>query len=325
MIVVNLFGAPGVSKSTGAAYIFSQLKMNNINCELVTEFAKDKVWEESKEVFNNQAYIFGKQYFRISRLQDKVDVVITDCPLLLSAFYNKGEYPFDRHFDDFVLRVFNSYNNMNYFLLRDKPYNPKGRFQTEEESNEVSKLLLEFLHNKKISLDILKGNKDNFDSIIGNIIERLNFIKSCEDEITSFKYDYAFLSNFYDCEIYYDCMHYKNSESAYQASKTENYREKETFCNLSGTEAKKLGRKVALRKDWEEVKLGEMEDIVRFKFKQNPDLAYKLLQTGDKKIVEGNYWHDNYWGNCYCDKCKNIEGENHLGKILMKIREELKG
>ena len=78
MLVVNLFGAPGAGKSTGAAYIFSRLKLAGINAELVTEFAKDKVWEESKAVFQNQAYIFGKQYFRISRVQDKVDVVITD-------------------------------------------------------------------------------------------------------------------------------------------------------------------------------------------------------------------------------------------------------
>ena len=73
MLIVNLYGAPGAGKSTGAAYVFSQLKMHGINAELVTEFAKDKVWEESKAVFQNQAYIFGKQYFRISRVQGKVD------------------------------------------------------------------------------------------------------------------------------------------------------------------------------------------------------------------------------------------------------------
>lgn len=177
MIVVNLFGAPGASKSTGAAYIFSQLKMNNVNCELVTEFAKDKVWEESKEVFNNQAYIFGKQYFRISRLQDKVDVVITDCPLPLSSFYNKGDYPFDRHFDEFVLRVFNSYNNINYFLLRDKPYNPKGRFQTEKESDNLSESLLNFLNDKNININVLKGNKDSFDFIVESITDKINLIQ----------------------------------------------------------------------------------------------------------------------------------------------------
>lgn len=87
-LIVNLFGVPGAGKSTGAAYIFSRLKMLGVNAELVTEFAKDKVWENNEEVFNNQAYIFGKQSFKISRCANKVDVVITDSPLPLSVFYN---------------------------------------------------------------------------------------------------------------------------------------------------------------------------------------------------------------------------------------------
>ena len=61
--------------------------MAGVNAELVTEFAKDKVWEESKAVFQNQQYIFGKQYFRLTRLEGKVDVVVTDSPILLSAYY----------------------------------------------------------------------------------------------------------------------------------------------------------------------------------------------------------------------------------------------
>ena len=89
MLLINLYGAPGAGKSTGAAYIFTRLKMEGVNAELVTEFAKDKVWEESKAVFDNQAYIFGKQYFRISRLQDKVDVVVTDSPIILSCYYGR--------------------------------------------------------------------------------------------------------------------------------------------------------------------------------------------------------------------------------------------
>ena len=73
MIVINLFGVPGAGKSTGSAYIFSQLKMEGINAELITEFAKDKVWENNEEVFKNQAYLFGKQSFKLSRCRDKVE------------------------------------------------------------------------------------------------------------------------------------------------------------------------------------------------------------------------------------------------------------
>ena len=87
-LVVNLFGTPGTGKSTAAAYIFSRLKMHGINVELVTEYVKDMVWEENKTCLNNQPYIFGQQSYRLSRCADKVDVIVTDSPLLLSILYN---------------------------------------------------------------------------------------------------------------------------------------------------------------------------------------------------------------------------------------------
>ena len=107
MIVINLFGAPGAGKSTGAAYIFSKLKMKGINVELITEYAKDKVWEETTAVFENQAYIFGKQSFRISRCANKVDAIITDSPLPLSIFYNQNKQLYKDNF--------NKYNFLNIF------------------------------------------------------------------------------------------------------------------------------------------------------------------------------------------------------------------
>lgn len=145
MLIINLFGAPGAGKSTGAAYVFSQLKAAGVNAELVTEFAKDKVWEGTKAVFENQAYIFGKQYFRISRLEGKVDVVITDSPILLSAFYNDNDHVLGEEFDKLVFKVFDYYNRIDVFVHRVKPYNEAGRFQTEEESDAISKEMLRFL------------------------------------------------------------------------------------------------------------------------------------------------------------------------------------
>ena len=130
-LVVNLFGVPGAGKSTGAAYIFYRLKVAGYNAELVTEFAKDKVWENNEEVFKNQAYIFGKQSFKISRCAKKVDVIITDSPLPLSILYN-NDPALTENFNASVMDVFNSYQNMNYLVLRTKPYNPSGRLQTEE-------------------------------------------------------------------------------------------------------------------------------------------------------------------------------------------------
>lgn len=173
MLIVNLFGAPGAGKSTGASYVFSQLKMMGVNAELVTEFAKDKVWEGSEAVFKNQAYIFGKQYFRISRLQDKVDVVITDSPILLSAFYANDPVLGDE-FDKLVTKVFNSYNSMNVFINRVKPYNPSGRFQNEAESDELSNKLLRFVTEHGIACRHYNGDLNSYDVLINDIIYLLN-------------------------------------------------------------------------------------------------------------------------------------------------------
>lgn len=165
MLVVNLFGAPGAGKSTGAAYIFSRLKLAGINAELVTEFAKDKVWEESKAVFDNQAYIFGKQFFRISRLQNKVDVVVTDSPILLSSFYSNDE-TLGEEFDRLVTKVFRSYPSINLFIDRVKEYNPAGRFQSESESDELANKMIDFLDKHKVDYTHYSGCEDGYDSAI---------------------------------------------------------------------------------------------------------------------------------------------------------------
>jgi predicted NAD-dependent protein-ADP-ribosyltransferase YbiA (DUF1768 family) len=78
-----------------------------------------------------------------------------------------------------------------------------------------------------------------------------------------------------------------------------------------------MGRSVKLRPDWESIKLDVMETAVRIKF-TDPELAAKLIATGDEELIEGNWWNDTFWGVC------NGVGENHLGKILMKVRADIK-
>lgn len=172
MIIVNLFGAPGAGKSTGAAYIFAILKMRGVNAELITEFAKDRVYEETKEVWNNQQYIFGKQSFRLSRLKDKVDVVVTDAPLFLSAYYNHDKI-LGNNFNQTVKSVFDSYDNRNYFLKRDKTYNPTGRFQTEEKADAMSIELQQFLADNQVEYYSMLGNKNTYDNIVEQIYSEL--------------------------------------------------------------------------------------------------------------------------------------------------------
>lgn len=172
MVVINLFGIPSSGKSTGSAYIFSKLKMLGYNAELITEFAKDKVWEENEEVFKNQLYILGKQSFKQSRVRDKVEVIITDSPLMLSAFYNSDE-TLGEEFNAVVKNVFNSYDNINFFLNRVKPYNPIGRHQTEEESDALKAPMMKMLIDNGIPFIEANGSLQEYDGIVGFIDNHL--------------------------------------------------------------------------------------------------------------------------------------------------------
>jgi len=171
-IVISLFGGPGSGKSTLAAVTFAKLKMMGVNCELVTEFAKDKVWEKNNEALSNQIYIFAKQYYRISRCADKVDVIVTDSPLFLSPFYNK-DVEIDEPLKQLVYIISNRYDNLNYFVKRVKKYNPVGRLQTEAESNEYSIRIKEMM--KSFNLDFVEVNGDlmSADIIVQHVIEHL--------------------------------------------------------------------------------------------------------------------------------------------------------
>ena len=174
-LIVNLYGAPGAGKSTGAAYVFSKLKLKGYNVELVTEFAKDKVYEGSKAVFENQAYIFGKQFFRMSRISD-VDVIITDCPLMLSAFYaEKNNFNYAEELKALVKKVSSEQRALNVFVQRDKPYNPNGRFQSEEESDEICSEITDFLDANKVRYINCKGNEAGYDELISIVEQNLDY------------------------------------------------------------------------------------------------------------------------------------------------------
>lgn len=138
-----------------------------------------------------------------------------------------------------------------------------------------------------------------------------------EKAIRQFRGDFFFLSNFYNCPVAYKQLTYTNNEAAFQAQKCVSDTERIQFTKLSPSEAKRLGRRVSLRKDWEDVKVSIMEEVVRAKFTQNAELADKLLATGDAHLEEGNTWGDRVWGTV------NGIGVNQLGIILMKIRDEI--
>ena len=141
------------------------------------------------------------------------------------------------------------------------------------------------------------------------------------NEVFAFIGKYRFLSNFCRSPIKYKGKTYKTAEHLYQALKTKNRKQRAMIRKCkTPRDAKRKGQNILLRSDFQQVKNNLMLMVVRLKFLQNPMLKIWLKNTKDKKLTEGNRWHDNYWGDCSCSKCKKIKGQNQLGKTLMKIR-----
>ena len=146
-------------------------------------------------------------------------------------------------------------------------------------------------------------------------------------KIDKFRGKYGFLSNFCMSPLWYDGILYPSSEHAYQAAKADSYPEKEKIARLkTPAETKRYAKTFTHRDGFHNVKTRIMFEIVLRKFVSNSFLTDKLLSTGDAELIEGNTWHDNFWGNCTCDrKDCSIEGKNNLGRILMEVRRILKG
>lgn len=149
----------------------------------------------------------------------------------------------------------------------------------------------------------------------------LAHLQQREDAILCFQGENFFLSNFYEGgKFWWRCLPYRSAEAAFQSAKCTNNAERNSFSYLSPNEAKRKGRSIPLPDNWEKDKDTVMEDIVRTKFFQCPRLAKRLLDTKDIELVEGNTWNDTYWGV----DLRSMVGLNKLGKILMKVRDELK-
>lgn len=137
------------------------------------------------------------------------------------------------------------------------------------------------------------------------------------NKIEAFRGEYRFLSNFWHVYVTYDGEVYPTVEHAYQAAKTLSQEFRSAICYATTGEAKRMGRQVPMRPDWDSIKIDVMRDLLRQKFAE-PELREALLATGDAELVEGNTWNDYFWGVC------NGEGQNNLGKLLMEIRDEIK-
>lgn len=173
-LIVNMIGGPGVGKSTNAARIFSELKDRDFNVELVTEYAKDLTWGESFNVLKDQIYVFGKQQHRIWRLDGKVDIILTDSPLLLSTVYGDSET--SKEFKDLVISEYFRRPTINIMLNRVKKFNPKGRNQTLEEAigfdEKIKQRILE-IDKIHLTVDGAESSKETIVNFIMNEYSKL--------------------------------------------------------------------------------------------------------------------------------------------------------
>lgn len=143
-----------------------------INCEYVSEFVKDKVYENNERVFNVQEYIFGQQSYRMACVQSKVDVIITDSPLIISAVYNCSDV-LGYNFDMTVLSVYNKYDNLNYLLKREHPYEQSGRVHNETAAKEIRGVLIKKLSDFNIDYKLIESRQTEYDNIINEVVIKL--------------------------------------------------------------------------------------------------------------------------------------------------------
>jgi hypothetical protein len=169
--IVNLLAGPDAGKSSMMHDVMGKLKWKRVLCEQAPEWVKPQVYEERKGIFLCQPYIFGKQLYTIQRLVGKVDIIVTDSPLILSTIYDDEKY---EYFKPYVLEVFNSFDNMNFFLDRRKDgYEKEGRFQTEEQAKAVDGEIKLLLDQYQILYREVEGSPDGAKLVANLIIERL--------------------------------------------------------------------------------------------------------------------------------------------------------
>jgi hypothetical protein len=176
--IINLFGGPGCGKSTIASGIFYELKKRHFSADLPYEFPKEVFWEENVSQISDQLFILANQHRGIVRAYGKVDFIILDSPILLSPIYRNNYstgYPsnlYDENFDNFVLDVFNKYENLNFFLRRpSSDFQKEGRFQDAEGSKELDEKIIDFLTTKQVPFVRLPVNENTAGFITNYIIK----------------------------------------------------------------------------------------------------------------------------------------------------------
>lgn len=173
-IVINIAGGPGTGKTTVAAELFSKLKEKGYEVENVSEFAKELVWEGRNEAFDDRLYMHGEQNHRLMQMNNKLDYIITDSPLFLTAVYNnyylKDKFPksYNQMIENVTLETFKLYNNKVYLLDRNTNYKIVGRRENKNTAKQIDEALIKYLDKNKI-----KYKKLSLDNAVENILKDL--------------------------------------------------------------------------------------------------------------------------------------------------------
>lgn len=160
--VINLFAGPGAGKSTLRADLFGLMKKNKKDVEEVTEFAKDKTWEKNFSALSDQLFVLANQNRRLDRLKDQVEWVVSDTPILLGIHYKTPDY-LPNTFEDLIFELWDTYENYNFFIERNHPYDPTGRNQTEDEAREIDSSIIHMLEYNDIPFTkVLSGDTAHY-------------------------------------------------------------------------------------------------------------------------------------------------------------------
>jgi adenylate kinase family enzyme len=176
-VVINLIGGSGLGKSTTAALIFGEMKLQGLHCELVREYVKEWAWAGRKIEAGDQKIIFENQYARENLYYNKLDYIVTDSPLLLGPMYEKfytGEDPTaELVFDGMKSAEKEGVTYVNFFLKRNKAFDPRGRYETEEQAKEVDAFMEKYLTEKSIPFHTINTNdKERVTEIINKVLKK---------------------------------------------------------------------------------------------------------------------------------------------------------
>ena len=170
-LVINLIGGPCSGKSTVAAELFARLKKMGIKTELVSEYIKDRIYEENKTMPNNQIAIFGMEHYNISNKLGKVEVIVHDGSFINNILYKKED---NQEFDNLIVSEYHKFNNLDFFIKRGNiEFEDYGRIHNYEQSLELDEKIKQLYNNCKADF-IEVESRDAVDKIIPIVLKKLN-------------------------------------------------------------------------------------------------------------------------------------------------------